>query len=382
MEVVRRTMKRIFDRQPFRKPGPGHPRPDRWADGRPRPDEQPDTGLLSRVYPLNRMICEKTGPLAYESRDLDPLFARIPGGDVCFFDCDEPFHNHIDACWQVLRPHSDMFRSKTLMLHTRFGLRGAVKQIAGLFRDVFCFYELWGTADEYQEIVNRFDAEHLTLLPVRADNRGRCRIRPRVNHPPGPGVFISLGSHTDRELAREVVRNNPDIQFYAPDRTRALPGPDGSGGGLAYSAPNLFEFESTYQAYTRWFDRCDIIFIPVLPQVCMRGGIRMADALYANKYIVTTPNDMCQTVMGIHERTCLVAGDAAGVTRALARVIQGDFRADEALYHRIRHLMLMPARMNYMAGYLFSDTRKQRSSFTENFKPRFPVNQMARTGTQ
>ncbi len=380
-------MKRFFGGMPFQKPvAPSGVTPDvknlqdRWADGQTRPFDLPDKGGLKQVYSLNCLLCGRIGPLPYESQEFSPLFAQTMAGDVCFFDCDEPFHNCIDVCWQVLRTQSEYFRSKTLILHTRFGLRGAVKQIADLFDEVFCFYELWGTIDEYHEIVARFDAEHLFLLPVRANNRGRYRIRPHVNDPPAPRVFISLGSHTDRGLAREVVRNNPGIRFYAPDRTRVQPGQDGGGRGLAFQAPNLTVFESTGQAYARWFDHCDIVLIPVRPQVCMRGGIRMADAMYANKYIVSTPNAMCQSLMAVNGRTCLVAEDAAGVTRALFRIINQDFKADEVLYHRIRHLMLMPARLNHMLECFFSRIQKQRSAARINFNPRPQV--ITRAGIQ
>ena len=55
-----------------------------------------------------------------------------------------------------------------------------------------------------------------------------------------------------------------------------------------------------------------------------RGGVRLADAMFARKHIVMAENAPAQLLMAQHERTCLVAEHAAqSIVEQLQRVVGG-----------------------------------------------------------
>jgi hypothetical protein len=81
----------------------------------------------------------------------------------------------------------------------------------------------------------------------------------------------------------------------------------------------------------------------------MRGGLRVADALYARKYLVMAENPMCQLLMAQHERTCLVfEHDAGQASEQLRRIGRGEFRVDRDVYEEIRRLTDAEAQLRWM----------------------------------
>jgi hypothetical protein len=83
----------------------------------------------------------------------------------------------------------------------------------------------------------------------------------------------------------------------------------------------------------------------------MRGGVRVADALYGRKYLVMAESPMCQLLMAQHERTCLVfEHDPAQASEHLRRIGRGGFQVDRPVYEEIRALTDAEEQLRWMIG--------------------------------
>src|SRR6185436_14916024 len=99
------------------------------------------------------------------------------------------------------------------------------------------------------------------------------------------------------------------------------------------------------------YDSCDTVLLATQREKMfqMRGGIRVADALYARKYLVMAENPMCQLLTAQHERTCLVFEHDVGQASAqLRRIADGGFQVDRDVYEEIRGLTDHEAQLRWM----------------------------------
>jgi len=291
---------------------------------------------------------------------------RLSGGasaDVCLLE-----YNYIDRERSVAgvarlldldRTGQVDWSTKTLLLAAK-GLHPVGDELVALlgrFREHHVFFGLWNGLREIVELANA-PVRNLYYFPVATKlKRVRASAVPvRANG----RVFVSLGGDDDLELIGAVVAANPDLEFRVPGVAWA------KGSGKRYVDVRLPHRNATpvdcsvvqesghpvfSPAYVAAYDACDTVLIATSADKMfqMRGGVRIADALYARKHVVMAENAMCQLLMAQHERTCLVfEHDAAHATEHLRRIHAGRFAVDRELYEEIRGLVLEDAQLRCM----------------------------------
>ncbi len=328
--------------------------------------------MAEPVFLANSLLLDVEAPSDRAARPW-PEEPAHPGARLWYFDCSESCHREIRSCHRIYAAHRGETAKKVLILHTRFGLRSRLREICDLFAEVFCFAELWGREHEYQELLERFDDEHLSLLPVGPGDLHRLRVRERCGPSPSPRVFLSLGRCSDLRLAAAVVAANPDLHFISPHRTGVGAEPNAGPDDFRFRAPNLTIFDAHQggDSYARHYDLCDTVFIPVERDHCMRGGVRFADACYARKSIVMTRNSQCEALMAQDGRTCtLTESDAEDAGAAIQRARSPDLAIDPPLIERIRQRMPLGAKVDYLIRYVRDGSRTERLATHLHFKAR------------
>ncbi len=287
-----------------------------------------------------------------------------PSADLCLLD-----HSYLDRArtlagiaelLSAYRSERVDFSNKTLLL-AAMGLhpiRDDLFALLGAFREHHVFFGLW---NGLREIVQLADAPiaNLYYLPV-ATRLKRVRTR-RVPARPNARVFVSLGGDDDLDLVRTVVAANPQLQFFVPSVAWEKPGSEKRYFDVAIPGANVTTVDCSIvqrdlqpvfsPAYAAAFDACDVVLIATRmdKMMQMRGGVRVADALYARKYLVMTESPMCQLLMAQHERTCLVfEHDSREASEHLRRIARGGFQVDRNVYEEIRTLTEHEAQLRWM----------------------------------
>jgi hypothetical protein len=196
-----------------------------------------------------------------------------------------------------------------------------------------------------REVVELADAriDRLYYLPVTS--RLRRVVADRIPTQPNERVFVSLGGDDDLDLVARTVAAAPHLHFCVPTVSWEKPGSEKRFVDVRISAPNVTavdcaDVHRTRQmtftpAYRGALDSCDTVLIATRAEKMfqMRGGVRIADALFARKHIVMAENAPAQLLMAQHQRTCLVAEHAAqSIADQLQRVVGGSFSPDISLY--------------------------------------------------
>ncbi len=272
-------------------------------------------------------------------------------------------YNYLDsrktsACLEALAQlaaaqHLD-FSRKTLLLSIK-GLHPGGAQLIELarqFRTHHVFFELWNGLREVAEICEA-GIDNLYFLPV--SSRVRQHSSAPLPAPPNGRVFVSLGGDDDLDLIRQVIALCPQLHFCVPDISWTKSGSEKAVFDVDMQAANVtpvdcstIEPHGTYsialrprrnedltlsERYLAAYASCDVVLIATRADKMfhMRGGVRMADALYTRKHIVVTESPLLQLMMAQHEKTCLVAEhDAQAVAGYLTRICEGGFHADES----------------------------------------------------
>jgi hypothetical protein len=316
--------------------------PTRWTAAR-----DAARARQARIWDLNAL----TGiPSSYAA----PQLEGGPAAELCLLD-----HSYLDRgrtlagiaeLMDLHRSGRVDFSNKTLLL-AAMGLhpiRDELYALLGAFREHHVFFGLW---NGLQEVVQLADAPiaNLYYLPV-ATRLKRVRRR-RVPSHPNTRVFVSLGGDDDLDLIRAVIAANPQYQFFVPTVAWEKPGSEKRYVDVAIACANATPVDCSIvqrdsqplfsPAYAAAYDSCDVVLLATRRDKMfqMRGGVRVADALYGRKYLVMAENPMCQLLMAQHERTCLVfEHDSAQATEHLRRIGRGGFRVDRTLYEEIRPL--------------------------------------------
>lgn len=326
-----------------------------------------------RIFVLNSLIGiptrYPTGP--YEGG---------PDSELYLFDYD--YSDQTSACLSTLTAirsaqHLD-FSSKTLLLVAR-GLHPGGPELIKLareFRTHHVFFELWNGLHELQQLCDG-RIENLYFFPVSTHLRQASA--PRVTSSPNRRVFVSLGGDDDLDLIRRVISQCPDLHFCVPNVSWAKQASQKRYLDVPISSANVttvdcsavrrdqqLTFSSEYRLA---YDSCDTVLIANVSDKLfqMRGGLRLADALYARKHIVITENAMCQLLMAQHEKTCLVAAhDPESVGRQLGRICEGGFRVVESTYEEIRHLTVAENKLVWMLDAANDPASARRSIFARD----------------
>lgn len=254
------------------------------------------------------------------------------------------------------------FSSKTLLL-AAMGLhpiRDELYELLGAFRTHHVFFGLW---NGLQEVVQLADAPiaNLYYLPVATRLR-RVRVR-RVPSRPNKRVFVSLGGDDDLDLLRTVIAANPQYQFFVPTVAWEKPGSEKRYVDVTVACANATPVDCSIvqrdsqpvfsPAYGAAYDSCDIVLLATRRDKMfqMRGGVRVADALYGRKYLVMAESPMCQLLMAQHERTCLVfEHDPVQASEHLRRIGRRGFQVDRTIYEEIRALTDAEEQLCWMIG--------------------------------
>lgn len=268
----------------------------------------------------------------------------------------------------------------TLVLNAK-GLHpcgGELAALARAFARHHVFFELWNGLREVVELAAaRFP--DLYFLPVM--NRLGQVDGPRVPAHPNRRVFVSLGGDDDLDLIAQVVAAHPQLHFCVPDTCWQKPGSEKVWTDVRLPAANVTAVDCAAirhaplgfsPAYRAAYASCDTVLIATRAERMqqMRGGVRLADALYARKHIVVTENPLCQLLMAQHERTCLVAEhDAAAVAAHLDRIAAGAFTPDAALCEPIRRLTVETDRFAWMIDAARRPDEARRSPFAQAEDP-------------
>ncbi len=309
------------------------------------------------VWDLNAL----TGiPSSYASPELGGGAAA----DLCLLD-----HSYLDRTrtlagiaelmdlWRTGRVD---FSTKTLLLAAG-GLHpigNDLFALLGAFRAHHVFFGLWNGLHEIVQL-DEAHVENLYYMPV-ATRLKRVTVR-RVPRRPNARVFVSLGGDDDLELIRAVIAANPQLRFFVPTVAWEKPGSEKRYVEVTIAGPNVTPVDCSIvqrdaqpmfsPAYAKAYDACDIVLLATRREKMfqMRGGVRVADALYGRKYLVMAENPMCQLLMAQHERTCLVfEHDAVQACAQLQRISRGGFRVDQDGYEEIRRLTAFEAQLRWM----------------------------------
>jgi hypothetical protein len=313
----------------------------------------------SRIFVLNKLI---DAPTSYPTK-------RYEGGpEEDLYLLDYNYADQRGSCVSTLEGvcaarHLD-FSRKTLLLAAG-GLHpegAALIRLVRKFRTHHVFFELWNGLHELRDL---YDAgiENLYFFPVTTNLR-QCSVT-HVPSTPKPRVFVSLGGDDDVDLIQEVITRCPHLLFCVPD-VRWVKGISTGRTWKRYldvgmSGTNVTMVDCSVvrqaqemffsTAYRSAYDSCDVVLIATLPDkmLLMRGGVRLADALYARKHIVLTENQMLQVLMAQHEKTCLVAAhDPDSIAAHLTRICAGRFRVVDGTYEGLRRLTVEEGKLSWM----------------------------------
>ena len=236
------------------------------------------------------------------------------------------------------------------------------------------FFEVW---NGIRELVHLAEAglEHLYVLPVA--QRLQLVGGKRVAAQPNRRVFVSLGGDDDLELIAAAIAACPDLHFCVPTVSWGKPGSDKRFSAVSLPGANVspVDCDAVHRdqqlaftpAYRAAYESCDTVLIATRREKMfqMRGGVRMADALWARKRIVVTENVPCQLLMAQPERTCLVAAhDAGDVAAQLARITTEQFQVDAPLFEAVRALTDEPAKLEFMVAAAADPATARRSPFS------------------
>jgi hypothetical protein len=344
-----------------------------WLRGHTRSDPAAAVATPQRrVFVLNSLI---DMPTNYDmkrhagTRDADPYWL-----DYNYINQSKTAEC-LSSLAEARATHGLDFSSKTLAL-VATGLHPAgtaLIELAREFRDCHLFFELWNGLNEVVEL-SYANFANLYFLPVAS--RLRHQTADRVAPRPNRHVFVSLGGDDDLDLVRRVIARCPQLQFYLPDVSWAKPGSEKRFFEVQLSAANVTAVDcsavrsqrqlSFSPHYRAAFDACDTVVIATLGDKMfqMRGGVRLADALYARKHIVITENPLCQLLMAQHERTCLVAThDPDDVAAQLTRICDGGFHVDTDTYEQIRQLTAEESKLPWMLRAAADPDSARRSVF-------------------
>jgi hypothetical protein len=266
------------------------------------------------------------------------------------------------------------FSNKTLLL-AAMGLHpigNDLFTLLGAFRAHHVFFGLWNGLREVVQVANARIA-NLYYLPV-ATRLKRVRVR-RMPSRPNRRVFVSLGGDDDLDLIRAVIAANPQLEFFVPTVAWEKPGSDKRYADVSIAGANVTPVDCSIvqqdcqpvfsPAYVAAYDSCDIVLLATRSDKMfqMRGGVRVADALYGRKYLVMAENPMCQLLMAQHESTCLVfEHDSAQASEQLQRIGRGGFRVDRNLYEDIRWLTDGEAQLRWMIRAAMGPDAARRSA--------------------
>jgi hypothetical protein len=288
------------------------------------------------------------------------VFAPPDTAEVYFFDHNYDDRARLPSCLDDLdkarRERGLDFSKKTLLLSVR-GLdphHGALFDFIRQFNQHHLFIELWNTERELL-LLQEAALDNVYFLPVTAALE--LHVSRRVGARPNRHVFVSLGGDDDIELLRRTVRSCPDLHFLVP----SVAWEKFDGGRREFEVdfrePNATRVPCSKSgrrftlAYRLGYLWCDTVLIATrrAKRDQMRGGIRVADALAAQKRLVMAENPMCELLMAQHERTCLVAEhDRGSLAEALRRNGAGDFQPDSALTDQLRALTRSELKLDWM----------------------------------
>lgn len=241
------------------------------------------------------------------------------------------------------------------------------------------FFEVWNGV---RELVHLAEAglEHVYLLPVA--QRLQLTSGPQVAAQPNRRVFVSLGGDDDLELIAAAIAACPTLHFCVPTVSWGKPGSDKRFTAVSLPGANVspVDCDAVHRdqqlaftaAYRTAYAACDTVLIATRREKMfqMRGGVRMADALWARKRIVVTENVPCQLLMAQHERTALVAPHDPGALAAeLGRATSDAFQVDDALYEAIRACTDEPAKLDFMVAAAADPEAARRSPFSRHDDP-------------
>jgi hypothetical protein len=299
-----------------------------------------------------------------------PQLSGGPAAQLCLLD-----HSYLDrgrtlsGVAELLELHRSGrvdFSNKTLLL-AAMGLHPIANELfrlLGAFGTHHVFFGLWNGLHEVVQLAEAIAEARLAnlyYLPV-ATRLKRVRMR-HVPRRPNTRVFVSLGGDDDLDLIRAVIAANSRMQFFVPTVAWQKPGSEKRYIDVAIDAANVTPVDCSIvqrdsqpvfsPAYAGAYDSCDVVLIATRGDKMfqMRGGVRVADALYARKYLVMAENPMCQLLMAQHERTCLVfEHDPAQASEQLRRVVGGGFRIDRNVYEEIRRVTDAEGQLRWMIG--------------------------------
>jgi hypothetical protein len=304
-----------------------------------------------------------------------PALGDEPAAELCLLD-----HSYLDRertlagmalLMDLCRSGRADFSTKTLLLAAG-GLHPIGDDLFGLlgaFRTHHVFFGCW---NGLHEIVQLDEARLRSLYYMPVASRLQRVRRRRVPRRPHPRVFVSLGGDDDLDLVRAVVAATPELRFFVPTVAWEKPGSEKRYAEVAIAGANVTPVDCSVvrrdgqpvfsPAYTAAYDACDVVLLATRRDKMfqMRGGVRVADALYGRKLLVMAENPMCQLLMAQHERTCLVfEHDAAQASEQLRRVARGGFAVDPSAYEEIRGLTDSGAQLRWMiAAALHPETAR------------------------
>lgn len=270
---------------------------------------------------------------------------------------------------------------RTLLLAIK-GLHPLADQLLALSREFAArhvFFEVWNGV---REMVHLAEAglEHFYLLPVtkRLDIGGG----EQVVRQPNRRVFVSLGGDDELDLIAATIAACPDLHFCVPTVTWGKPGSDKRFSAVSLPGANVSPVDcdavqrdqklAFTPAYRAAYQSCDTVMVATSREKMfqMRGGVRIADALWARKRLVVTENAPSQLLMAQHERTCLVAEHDAGALAAqLARATSEGFQVDEPLSEAIRALTDDASKLAFMVAAAADPDAARRSPFSRHDDP-------------